>query len=67
MSNSKNIDTIKEFHRFTKSNNAGEKHINNNLKIIMSFANTLGQNEYLEDVLHVGDFSILMQINTRAN
>jgi hypothetical protein len=33
-----------------KSNNAGEKHINNNLKMIMSFTNTLGQNEYLEDV-----------------
>jgi len=44
------METSKEFHRIMKSNNAGEKHISNNLKIIMSFANTLGQNECLEDV-----------------
>jgi hypothetical protein len=29
-----------------KSSNAGEKHINNNLKI-MSFSNTLNEGEYL--------------------
>ncbi len=50
ISNSKNTEAIKEFHRFMKSSNAGEKHINNNLKIIMSFTNTLGQNECLGDV-----------------
>ena len=33
-----------------KSSNAGEKHINNNLKTIMSFTNTPGENEYLGDV-----------------
>jgi len=33
-----------------KSTNAGEKHINNNLKIIMSFTNTLEHNLDLENV-----------------
>jgi hypothetical protein len=33
-----------------KSTNAGKKHINNNLKIIMSFANTPQQNTDLENV-----------------
>jgi integrase/recombinase XerD len=41
-----------------KSTNAGEKHINNNLKIIMSFTNTLEQDIDLESVkrAHVINF-----------
>ena len=41
ITNVKNAQIIREFYQFMKSINAGEKHINNNLKIITSLANAL--------------------------
>jgi hypothetical protein len=37
--NSTNVTLIKEFYEYLKNTGASEKHINNNLKAIMNFAN----------------------------
>lgn len=39
-----NSKLISEFHKFMKSNSASERHQNNNLKAIISYANYLGPN-----------------------
>ena len=36
ISKTENADVIREFYQFMKNSDAGDKHINNNLKIIMS-------------------------------
>ncbi len=48
--NTKNSDIIREFYHFMRNSNAGEKHINNNLKIVMSFNNSLEQDFVFENV-----------------
>jgi hypothetical protein len=42
MSNSTNSVLIREFYEFMKNNGASEKHMNNNRKVIMNFANYIG-------------------------
>jgi integrase/recombinase XerD len=44
LSNTENSDVIKRFHEFMISNGASERHQNNNLKAIISFANFVGPN-----------------------
>ncbi|HEX5185309.1 MAG TPA: hypothetical protein VFV86_00330 [Nitrososphaeraceae archaeon] len=39
-----NVQIIREFHQFMKNSDAGDKHINNNLKIVISFAKFSNQN-----------------------
>ena len=41
MANSTNQMLVTEFHKYTKNNDCSEKHINNNLKAIMNFADNL--------------------------
>ena len=42
MSNSTNSVLIREFYEFMKNNGTSEKHMNNNRKVIMNFANYIG-------------------------
>lgn len=44
LSNTENSDLINRFHEFMISNGASERHQNNNLKEIISFANFVGPN-----------------------
>jgi hypothetical protein len=44
LSNKENLDLIKRFHEFMLSNGCSERHQNNNLKAIISFANFVGPN-----------------------
>ena len=44
LSNTVNSDLIKRFHEFMISNGSSERHQNNNLKAIISFANFVGPN-----------------------
>jgi hypothetical protein len=48
--NSTNVALIKEFYEYLKNTGASEKHINNNLKVIMNFANHIDPNTTFFDV-----------------
>jgi hypothetical protein len=48
--NSTNSDLINEFHQYMKSNEAPERHQNNNLKAVIAFADFLGTDTTFLDV-----------------
>ena len=50
ISNSTNAVLIKAFYEFMKNNGASEKHINNNLKAILNFANHIDTNATFLDI-----------------
>ncbi|WP_148686367.1 hypothetical protein [Candidatus Nitrosocosmicus hydrocola] len=50
VSNHQNAEIIKEFYQFMKSSGAGDKHINNNLKIVIGFSNYIGSNLCFEGI-----------------
>jgi hypothetical protein len=48
--NSTNVALIQDFYEYLKNTGASEKHINNNLKAIMDFANHIDPNTTFFDV-----------------
>ncbi|HJR84565.1 MAG TPA: hypothetical protein VJ772_04255 [Nitrososphaeraceae archaeon] len=48
ISNKKNSYLISKFHEFMKSNDASERHQNNNLKAVIAFGNFLGEKDFSE-------------------
>ena len=50
VANLKNADIIREFYQFMKNSCAGDKHINNNLKIVLNFTCLSDQNLSFKDV-----------------
>ena len=48
--NKENSDLIKNFHEFMISNGSSERHQNNNLKAVISFAHHLGPNVIFHDI-----------------
>jgi hypothetical protein len=48
--NLENAKTIKEFYQYMKNSGAGDKHINNNLKIVLSLSNYLDPNLSLGEI-----------------
>ena len=45
-----NVEIIRKFYQFMKNSGAGDKHINNNLKIVLSFASFNGQDFSFKDI-----------------
>jgi integrase/recombinase XerD len=60
--NKENSNMIKRFHEFMKSNGASERHQNNNLKSVISFANFLGPDTKFLDV---NAHQILLFLNSK--
>jgi integrase/recombinase XerD len=50
ISDSTNAALIKAFYEFMKNNGASEKHINNNLKVILNFADHIDNNTTFFDI-----------------
>jgi hypothetical protein len=48
--NSTNVSLIQDFYEYLKNTGASEKHINNNLKAIMNFANHIDPNATFFDI-----------------
>ena len=48
--NLENAKTIKKFYQYMKNSGAGDKHINNNLKIVLSLSNYLDPNQSLGEI-----------------
>src|SRR5437016_341684 len=48
--NSTNVALIQDFYEYLKNTSASEKHINNNLKAIMNFANHIDPNATFFDI-----------------
>ena len=48
--NSKNIEIIKEFLEYMRSNDSSEHHQNNNLKVVISFGNFIGNDNSFYDI-----------------
>jgi integrase/recombinase XerD len=61
--NKENSNMIKRFHEFMKSNGASERHQNNNLKSVISFANFLGPDTTFTNVNNTNQ--ILSFFNTK--
>jgi len=61
--NKENSNKIKRFHEFMKSNGASERHQNNNLKSVISFANFLGPGMNFRDVSNTNQ--IMSFLNTK--
>ena len=57
--NTENAKIIREFYQFMKNNGAGDKHINNNLKIVISFENFLIRHLPFKDVTRYEVISFL--------
>jgi phosphoglycerate-specific signal transduction histidine kinase len=50
ISNRTNSELVKKFYDFMRSNDASERHQNNNLKSVISFANFLGEKNSFTDI-----------------
>lgn len=48
--NNQNRFLVKQYHEFTDSKEASERHHNNNLKVILSYVNYLGKEAYLSKI-----------------
>lgn len=50
ISNNTNLELVKKFCSFMRSNGASERHQNNNLKAVIAFANFLGEKNSFTDI-----------------
>ncbi|HYJ01101.1 MAG TPA: hypothetical protein VEW92_02700 [Nitrososphaeraceae archaeon] len=50
ISNLKNIDIVNEFGEYTRNNGSSEHHQNNNLKVVITFGNFIGNDNSFLDI-----------------
>ena len=48
--NTKNIETINEFHEYMRSNGSSDDHHNSNLKVVIAFGNFIGKDNSFYDI-----------------
>ena len=67
MANSTNQMLVTEFHKYMKNNGCSEKHINNNLKAIMNFADNLEPRTTFFDIRRKDQILLFLDIKTKTN